>query len=149
MATTSRAYSEAFKLNAIKFYQERDITANEAARKLAIPSSTMTAWLRAANVELKKPVNRKIAQCIDLHFNQGVPARDISKQLAINVSTATRWIAAEMYQRSGPPQKPNEKPRPQYSLAALMDYYLKDPAKNRKALRLAIEEQKRLMWSGT
>jgi hypothetical protein len=30
-----------------------------------------------------------------------------------------------------------------------MDYYLKDPAKNRKALRLAIEEQKRLMWSGT
>ena len=149
MAATSRAYSEEFKLNAIKFYQDRDITANEAARQLGIPPATMGAWMRERKIEFKKPVNRKIAQCIDLHFNQGVPARDISKRLAINVSTATRWIAAEMYQRSGPPQKPSEKPRPQYSLSALMDYYLKDPAKNRKALRLAIEEQKRLMWSGT
>jgi len=147
MATTNRSYSEAFKLNAIKFYQERDITANEAARKLCIPSATMTAWLRAAKVELKKPVNRKIAQCIDLHFNQGVLARDISKQIAINVSTATRWIAAEMYQRSSPPQKPTEQPRPRHSLAGLVDCYLTDPKKNRKALDLAIEEQKRLMWS--
>lgn len=147
MAATSRAYSEEFKLNAIKFYQDRDITANEAARKLGIPSATMGAWMRERKIEFKKPVNRKIAQCIDLHFNQGVPARDISKRLAINVSTATRWIAAEMYQRSGPPQPQTEKPRPRYSLAALMDLYLKDPANNRKTLGLAIEEQKRLMWS--
>jgi transposase-like protein len=147
MATTNRSYSEEFKLNAIKFYQEREITANEAARQLCIPSATMGAWLRAANVELKKPVNRKIAQCIELHFNQGVPARDISKQLAINVSTATRWIAEEMYRRSSPPQKPNEQPRPRHSLSVLVDCYLKDPKKNRKALNLAIEEQKRLMWS--
>jgi transposase-like protein len=147
MAATSRTYSEEFKLNAIKFYQERDITANEAARQLGIPSATMGAWMRERKIEFKKPVNRKIAQCIDLHFNQGIPARDISKRLAINVSTATRWIAAEMYQRSGPPQLPTEKPRPRYSLAALIDIYLKDPVNNRKALKLAIEEQKRLMWS--
>jgi len=147
MATTNRVYSEEFKLNAIKFYQERDITANEAARKLCIPSATMGAWLRATKVELKKPVNRKIAQCIDLHFNQHMTAKDISKQLAIHVSTTTRWIATEMYQRSSPPQKPNEQPRPRHSLAGLVDYYLKDPKKNLKALDLAIEEQKRLMWS--
>lgn len=147
MAATSRAYSEEFKLNAIKFYQDRDITANEAARQLGIPSATMGAWLRERKIELKKPVNRKIAQCIELHFNQKVAAKDIAKQLAINVSTATRWIAAEMYQRSGPPQMPTEPPRPRYSLAALVDIYLKDPANNLKALGLAIEEQKRLMWS--
>jgi hypothetical protein len=147
MAATSRAYSEEFKLNAIKFYQERDITANKAARRLGIPPATMGAWLKAAKIELKKPVNRKIAQCIDLHFNQKMTARNISSQLAINVSTATRWIAAEMYQRSSPPQRPTEKPQPRYSLAALIDLYLKDPAKNLKALGLAIEEQKRLMWS--
>lgn len=147
MAATSRAYSEEFKLNAIKFYQDRDITANEAARQLGIPFATMGAWMRERKIEFKKPVNRKIAQCIDLHFNQNMNARDIAKQLAINVSTATRWISAEMYQRSGPPQPPTEKPRPRYSLAALIDLYLKDPEKNRKVLDLAIEEQKRLMWS--
>ena len=147
MAATSRAYSEEFKLNAIKFYQDRDITANKAARQLGIPSATMGAWMRERKIEFKKPVNRKIAQCIDLHFNQKMTARDIAKQLAINVSTATRWIAAEMYQRSGPSQPPTEKPQPRYSLAALIDLYLKDPAKNLKVLGLAIEEQKRLMWS--
>ena len=147
MAATSRAYSEEFKLNAIKFYQDRDITANEAARQLSIPSATMGAWLRQRKIELKKPVNRKIAQCIELHFNQKVAAKDIAKKLAINVSTATRWIAAEMYQRSSPPQLPTEPPQPRYSLAALVDIYLKDPVKNRKALGLAIEEQERLTWS--
>ena len=147
MAATSRAYSEEFKLNAIKFYQDRDITANEAARQLSIPTATMGAWLRERKIELKKPVNRKIAQCIDLHFNQGIPARDVAKQLHINSTTATRWIAAEMYQRSSPPTPPTEKPQPRYSLAALIDLYLKDPAKNLKALGLAIEEQERLMWS--
>lgn len=147
MAATSRAYSEEFKLNAIKFYQDRDITANEAARQLSIPSATMGAWMRERKIELKKPVNRKIAQCIELHFNQKMTAKDIAKQLAINVSTATRWIAAEMYQRADPPQIPTEPPRPRYSLAELVDLYLKDSVKNLKALGLAIEEQKRLMWS--
>ena len=147
MAATSRAYSEEFKLNAIKFYQDRDITANEAARQLSIPSATMGAWLRERKIELKKPVNRKIAQCIELHFNQKMTAKDIAKQLAINVSTATRWIAAEMYQRASPPTSLGEPPRPRHSLAALVDLYLKDPVKNHKALGLAIEEQKRLMWS--
>jgi transposase-like protein len=147
MAATSRAYSEEFKLNAIKFYEARDITANEAARQLSIPSATMGAWLRQRKIELKKPVNRKIAQCIELHFNQKMTAKNIAKQLAINVSTATRWIAAEMYQRSSPHQLPTEPPQPRYSLAALVDVYLKDPAKNLKALGLAIEEQKRLMRS--
>lgn len=147
MAATSRAYSEEFKLNAIKFYQDRDITANEAARQLGIPSATMGAWMRERKIEFKKPVNQKIAQCIELHFDQKATAKDIAKQLAINVSTATRWIAEEMYQRSGPPQPPTENPRPRYSLAALVDLYLKDPAKNRTVLDLAIEEQKRLMWS--